>query len=184
MSERLEQHKVRWHLRGLPIFGSGIDVDGWDEDEIKGYTTEDEWKWADLTADEQAKIETDAKLLVIDSAERTPDNPITYEFAYSYTLSHFGIACPHRWVDGAVDSRGLAVWRECKWCKAIRQPEGIAVQVGDVWMRVEDPPPRSLVIARPPERPVAWVRDADPSPFGAAIPQDEYEWNGRRYIKI
>lgn len=143
-----------------------------------GVVTEAKWEWADLTPEERTKLHTDATLLVMQSAERTPDDPITDDFALAYTLSHHGIACFHRW-RYTNDPRGVPFMRDCSMCMTSEPLPGEVYKVGDRWMRLSVPPPPMVCIPRP--VPVQYVAYDDPSPFGAAPPVDEYRWNGRAY---
>ena len=179
MSERLGTHRIRYRMNGLPIYGRGFDVDGYGYDEIKGYVSEPEWKWTDLTPEEQAKIETDAALLVIQSGERTPDDPLTDEQALSFLLAEYAIACPHRWTNHE-DGRGVTIWRDCRMCYGSEQLPGKVYKVGDIWVRLPDPPPRYYRIPRPVK--VSYVAyDPNPSTIGPALEYDEFRWNGRGY---
>lgn len=175
MSDRLRRHGVRWRMArlGWPIYS-----DEWPYEQI-GVVTEDEWKWDDLTPEEQSKLNDDAALLAIESGERTPDSPITFDFAMGYTLSDSGIACFHRW-SFQNDPRGVPFYRECGMCGVYEPLPGRVYRVGDGWMRLSDPPPRKVCLPRPQE--VSVMADTS-DPLGECmVLVDEYRWNGHHYV--
>jgi len=174
MSDRLHHHGVRWRFRGFPIFD-----DEYPYEQI-GVTTEDEWKWTDLTPDEQADLKAQADALVAESTRRTPDQPITLDFATGWVLSQHGVTCFHRW-RYTNDPRGVPFMKDCAICMVSMPLPGSVHKVGDRWMRLSDPPPRTVSVVREADHPARYVNDPDPSPLGAALPIDEYRWNGRGY---
>jgi len=172
--EALRVHGIRWRLRGLPIFESPCS------DVVIGYTSEDEWKWEDLTDTQQYELKKYA------DKEHKRALPmkwnITEDEALYYACADYGVECPHKWKNHE------PFYRECVRCKTAEQLPGRIVRIGDKEMRVSDPPPRYVQIPRASKINLQYTM-CDKDPVNSIVPMtcieyDEYQWVYDHYEKV
>lgn len=155
----LGKHGLRWRMRGWPITD--------DYGDVIGYMDEPEWRWGDLTDDQQAEIRQEAV------RSQGGGREISWDLALSFVLGHYAIACPHRW------EYTEPISRMCRMCYAMEPLPGRVVSIAGKHVRVPDPPPLVWRVPKPRSALdlLSAGPDADPS-----FDVDEYRWTGSRYV--
>ncbi len=160
MDEALSDHRIRYRMRGFPIY---------DKDELVGFIDEDAWDWDALTAEQQSAVRQEAVRVQNRSTGWRGEG---WDTVFPFMLDEYGIRCPHKWENRE------STFRECRWCRAMEPLPGRIVRVGDQTMRVPDSPPPTLKVPVP----------TGPSAYQMGAMDDlmltvtEYRWTGSRYV--
>lgn len=151
-----------------------MDWEDGEDEQVIGYISEPEWKWADLSAGDKATVQATEAEYRADSRSSN----MTDDYVFWVALSEWAIACPHlHW------TYHEPLWRECKACRTGEQLPGrrVRVGVGDQVLRVSDPPPRFLRIPVPATLNAFTPANMMLTPSPMQV--DEYEWMGDHYRK-
>lgn len=151
--ERLQRHRVRHRLNGMPILDERGDP--------VGVVAEPLWKWDDLTPAQRAEVEAFA-----DEWPRDDPDPMRW------ALAEYGIACVHVW------RRDHPKLRSCRRCYVVEELPGRVVDVGGAATLVPDPPPPVWRV--PVLRSITVMSEADP--MECVVDALEYHWDGSRYV--